>query len=145
MGKPNKGVNLSLILSLLSLSLVLIFSVESASRISSIENRYNSLLTNTMNLVDNLAKVLTSLESDKVIRELIGKVNTLRKESESLKSQLKNNEKELANIAQKEKKCQDQLGRVSGRQKKEEIKDASAQGADQGNKGFLIKDGKPNK
>lgn len=144
--KEKKKNNYALIFSLIAMVFVIIFGIGIAARLSLIEQRYNLLLSNTMLLVDNITNALNSLQSDKVITQLSSKVGGLRKENESLKVQVKSSEREIKNIAQREKRCQDQLGKISGQQKdadREQAKEAVKEKASVGNRGFLIKDGMP--
>lgn len=146
--KKYKVKNWSMIFSLVSIAIVIIFSFGITTRLALMEQRYNLLLSNTMSLVDNIARVLTSLESDRVIKQLTSKVGALKKENESLKGQVKSSKRELINVSEKEKKCQEQLSKLSEQQKKagkEQIKDAGTKKPILGNRGYLIKDGKPNK
>lgn len=134
----------------IALFLVLIFSSGIAMRLAFVEQRYNVLLNNTTNLVKNLSERLWSLESNEVIKQLTTKVGTLKKDNEILKGQIKSSERELTNISQKERKCQEELALFSGQKKKlaqEKIekpaKEKKKEGTCFGNRGFLIKHGKP--
>lgn len=143
--KNSKSINYSLLISLCSIVIVTILTINITTRIALVEQRYNSLLNNTMSLVDNITKVLSSLESDRVIKQLTSKVASLRKENETLKGQAKNSEVELVNISKKEKKCQEKLAQLSGKHQKiakEQDKEAKKKENVAGNRGFLIKSGK---
>lgn len=142
--KKNISKNWSAIISIGVLGVLIIFSINIATRVSLIEERSELLLTNTMSIVDHIARVLTSLESDKVIEQLVVKMNTLKKDNETLRGQLKIQERELASVSKKEKKCQEQLSKIIGksieaeRQIKEDVVKAAT-----GNRGYFTKDGKP--
>lgn len=144
--KKNRTINYSVVISLCSIVIVTVLAINITTRLALVEQRYNSLLNNTMSLVDNITKVLSSLESDRVIKQLTSKVANLRKENDTLKVQVENSEQELVKISKKEKKCQEKLAQLSGKQQKtdkEQDKEAKKEENFAGNRGFLIKGGKP--
>jgi cell shape-determining protein MreC len=125
--------------------------------ISLVETRYEGLLNNTMRLVDNITRIFTSLESDKLVQQLSSKVGTLKKDNVALKYQLKESERQLSHISKIEKNCQMRLNSTlrqnkidselnkQASRKKQEIKSClKSKSPFAGNRGFLIKDGKAN-
>jgi hypothetical protein len=130
---------------------VVIFNIGIIRYVSYLEDRYHSMLTNTIKLADNVATSFSSLESDKMIKQLMSRIYMLRIENEALKTQARKSERELNNISQKEKSCQIRLNRILGQKKEvEELtkqvrkekqgkKTEKAKESIVGNKGFLLK------
>lgn len=125
--------------------------------ISLVEARYEGLLNNTMKLVDNVTRIFTSLESDKVVQQFSSRVGVLKKDNVVLRSQLKDSERQLNHISKIEKNCQMRLNSAlrqskigselakQARRKEQETKSClRSKNPIVGNRGFLIKDGKAN-
>jgi len=129
---------------------IIIFNIGVVQYVTYLEDRYHSMLSNTIRLVDNVAASFTSLESDKMVKQLMSKLYILRMENESLRAQVRKSERELISVSQKEKGCQVRLDRVLGQKKEcresanqafkgKQEKTATAKESISGNKGFLLK------
>lgn len=120
---------------------IIIFNIGIVRYVSYLEDRYHCMLNNTIRLVENVTTNFDSLETDKVVKQLMARLYTLKIENETLKSQARKSERELMNISEKEKSCQLRLSRILKQKKetREPAKQASTQETSAGNKGFLMK------
>ncbi len=126
---------------------IIIFNIGIVQYVSYLEERYNCMLNNTIRLADNLTANFSSLETDKMIKELMSKIYVLRMENDTLKTQARKFERELISVSQREKNCQIKLDRMLGRSprpsrqasKGNEEKAVTPKGSAVGNKGFLFR------
>lgn len=129
---------------------IIIFNIGIVQYVTYLEERYQSMLSNTIKIVDNVTTSFNSLEEDKMVKQLMSKLYILKLENQSLRAQARKFENELISVSQKEKGCQLRLERILGQKKecrewgKQAVKGkqeraVTAKGSIPGNKGFLLK------